>query len=310
MMLQDVQLISRIAVSIVMEAAPFLFLGAMLSAAVDRYVDAERIARRIPSGTFGRMAAGLVGGLAMPVCECGSVPLARRLLEKGVPPLTAITYMLAAPVINPIVLLSTYIAFGGNLRMVLARVIVVAVSAALAGWLCGRGAYGTRHANPGLMTAPPHGGHAHIHAPHPVSAEGRAKSQVPDLLSSGAAEFLDMGKYLILGALAAAAFKVFLPWQLVQALAGSAFLSIFVLMLMAVLLCVCSEADAFVAAAFVYVPPAAQLGFIGLGAMVDLKLMGMYFAVFPKRTAWVLVIVPTVCVFGLSWLLGFTIEAG
>jgi hypothetical protein len=310
MMLQDVQLMSRIAVSIVMEAAPFLLLGSMLSAAVDRYVDAGRIARRIPSGPFGRMAAGLLGGMAMPICECGSVPLARRLLEKGVPPLTAITYMLAAPVINPIVLLSTYVAFGGNLKMVLARVLVVACSAALTGWFCSRGAHGARHANPGPMAAPPHGNHAHAHAPHHVSAQGRGKSSVSDLLSSGAAEFLDMGKYLILGALASAAFKVFLPWQLVQALAGSAFLSISVLMLLAVLLCVCSEADAFVAAAFVYVPPAAQLGFISLGAMVDLKLIGMYFAVFPKKTAWVLVVAPTVCVFGLSWLLGFAIEAG
>jgi hypothetical protein len=310
MMLQDVQLMSRIAVSIVMEAAPFLLLGSMLSAAVDRYVDAGRIARRIPSGPFGRMAAGLLGGMAMPICECGSVPLARRLLEKGVPPLTAITYMLAAPVINPIVLLSTYVAFGGNLRMVLARVLVVACSAALTGWFSSRGAHGARHANPGPMAAPPHGNHAHAHAPHHVSAQGRGKSSVSDLLSSGAAEFLDMGKYLILGALASAAFKVFLPWQLVQALAGSAFLSISVLMLLAVLLCVCSEADAFVAAAFVYVPPAAQLGFISLGAMVDLKLIGMYFAVFPKKTAWVLVVVPTVCVFGLSWVLGFAVEAG
>jgi hypothetical protein len=310
MMLQDVQLMSRIAVSIVMEAAPFLFLGSMLSAAVDRYVDAGRIARRIPSGPFGRLAVGLLGGMAMPICECGSVPLARRLLEKGVPPLTAITYMLAAPVINPIVLLSTYVAFGGNLRMVFARAIVVAVSAALTGWFCSRGAYGPQRANPGLMAAPPRGDHAHIHAPHHVSAQALAKNLVPDLLSSGAAEFLDMGKYLIIGALASAAFKVFLPWQLVQALAGNAFLSISVMMLLAVLLCVCSEADAFVAASFVYVPPAAQLGFIALGAMVDLKLMGMYFAVFPKRTAWVLVVVPTVCVFGLSRLMGFLIKAG
>jgi uncharacterized membrane protein YraQ (UPF0718 family) len=282
----------------------------MLSAAVDRYVDAGRIARRIPSGPFGRLAVGLLGGMAMPICECGSVPLARRLLEKGVPPLTAITYMLAAPVINPIVLLSTYVAFGGNLRMVLARALVVACSAALAGWFCSRGAYGPRHANPGPMAASPQGNPAHTHAPHHVSSQERGRSSVSDLLSSGAAEFLDMGKYLILGALASAAFKVFLPWQLVQALAGSAFLSISVLMLLAVLLCVCSEADAFVAAAFVYVPPAAQLGFISLGAMVDLKLIGMYFAVFPKKTAWVLVVVPTVCVFGLSWVLGFAVEAG
>jgi hypothetical protein len=128
------------------------------------------------------------------------------------------------------------------------------------------------------------------------------------LLSSSAAEFLDMGKYLILGSLASAAFKVFLPWQLVQTLAGSTSLSIAVLMLLAVMLCVCSEADAFVAASFVYVPPTAQLGFMALGAMVDLKLISMYLSVFPKKIACLLIILPTLCVFGSTKLLGFILR--
>jgi len=124
MLLQDIQMLARIAVSIVLEAAPFLLLGSLLSAAIERYVDTERIGRRIPKGPLGRMAVGLLGGMLMPICECGSVPLARRLLGKGVPPLTAVTYMLAAPVINPVVLLSTYVAFGGNMKMVLSRAAV------------------------------------------------------------------------------------------------------------------------------------------------------------------------------------------
>jgi uncharacterized membrane protein YraQ (UPF0718 family) len=130
---------------------------------------------------------------------------------------------------------------------------------------------------------------------------------VLELLSSGASEFLDMGKYLILGALVSAAFKVFLPWQFVQALAGSASLSIGVLMLLAVILCICSEADAFVASSFVYMPPAAQVGFMALGAMVDLKLVGMYFSAFPRKIAWWLIIAPTACVFGLTQLFGLLV---
>jgi uncharacterized membrane protein YraQ (UPF0718 family) len=292
MVFQEIQLMARIAVSIVLEAAPFLLLGSLLSAAVDRYADTGRIARRIPKGPVGRMAVGLLGGMAMPICECGSVPLARRLLGKGVPPLTAVTYMLAAPVINPVVLLSTYLAFGGNMKMVLSRALVVACSAALTGWLCS-----------GRLCADFHPDLNRSHGSHRVSADKRRCRMVLDLLSGGASEFLDMGKYLVLGALASAAFKVFLPWQLVQALAGNASLTIAVLMLLAVVLCVCSEADAFVAASFVYAPPAAQLSFMAVGAMVDLKLAGMYFSAFPKKTAWALIIVPAVCVFGLSNLL-------
>jgi len=303
MMLQDIQLMARIAVSIVLEAAPFLLLGSLLSAAVDRYLDPERIARRLPKGPLGRMAVGLLGGMVLPICECGSVPLARGLLGKGVPPLTAITYMLAAPVINPVVLLSTYVAFSGNYKMVLARVLVVACGAALTGWLC-RGRLSSDFLADSIrLTLHPDLNHLHPHGAHGVSVDGRRRRKVLDLLSSGASEFLDMGKYLVLGALASAAFKVFLPWQLVQALAGNASLAIALLMLLAVLLCVCSEADAFVAASFVYAPLAAQLSFMAVGAMVDLKLMGMYFSAFPKKIVWTLIIVPVVCVFVLSNLL-------
>jgi uncharacterized membrane protein YraQ (UPF0718 family) len=303
MLLQDIQMLARIAVSIVLEAAPFLLLGSLLSAAIERYVDTERIGRRIPKGPLGRMAVGLLGGMLMPICECGSVPLARRLLGKGVPPLTAVTYMLAAPVINPVVLLSTYVAFGGNMKMVLSRAAVVAVSAALTGWLCA----GRMSSNGQSDSIQPMAGadltHPHPHAGQPIAAGGRSRWAVVDLLSSGAAEFLDMGKYLVLGALTSAAFKVFLPWQLVQALGGNAAMAVTVLMLLAVLLCVCSEADAFVAASFVYAPPSAQLAFMAVGAMVDLKLVGMYFSAFPKKIAWMLIVVPVVCVFGLSNLM-------
>jgi uncharacterized membrane protein YraQ (UPF0718 family) len=303
MLLQDIQLLARIAVSIVLEAAPFLLLGSLLSAAIDRYVKTDLIARRIPDGTIGRMAVGLLGGMAMPICECGSVPLARRLLGKGVPPLTALTYMLAAPVINPVVLLSTYVAFGGNMKMVLSRAVAVAVSAALTGWLCAGRISSKGQADSIQPMAGADLNHLHSHGGRPIAAGGRSRWAVVDLLSSGAAEFLDMGKYLVLGALTSAAFKVFLPWQLVQALGAHAAISVAVLMLLAVLLCVCSEADAFVAASFVYAPPSAQLAFMAVGAMVDLKLVGMYYSAFPKKIAWMLIVVPVVCVFVLSNLL-------
>jgi hypothetical protein len=180
---------------------------------------------------------------------------------------------------------------------------VVACGAALTGWLCSGRFWPDFHTDSNRPTLHPEVSHSHSHGSQCVAADGRRRRIVLDLLSSGAAEFLDMGKYLVLGALASAAFKVFLPWQFVQALAGEASLAIAVLMLLAVLLCVCSEADAFVAASFVYAPPAAQLSFMAVGAMVDLKLVGMYFSAFPKKTAWTLIVVPAVCVFGLSNLL-------
>jgi uncharacterized membrane protein YraQ (UPF0718 family) len=128
---------ARIAVSIVLEASPFLLLGSLLSVVIDRYLNQDRIARCVPVHPIARIAVGLVGGLLLPICECGSVPVARRLLAKGVPSQTAIVYMLCAPVINPVVLLSTYVAFGGNMQMVLARILLVAFSASILGWMLG-----------------------------------------------------------------------------------------------------------------------------------------------------------------------------
>jgi uncharacterized membrane protein YraQ (UPF0718 family) len=86
-----------------------------------RFSSAKRLALFLPKTRAGGVAVGLAAGLLLPTCECGSVPVAQRLLGKGIPTPAALTYMLAAPVINPVVLISTYAAFRGDLKMVLAR---------------------------------------------------------------------------------------------------------------------------------------------------------------------------------------------
>jgi uncharacterized protein len=301
----EFHLFARIAVSIVLEAAPFLLIGSFLSVVVERYATAERLARWVPSGRPAQIAAGLFGGMALPICECGVVPVARRLIEKGVPPRTVLTYMLAAPVINPVVLISTYVAFGNDLGMVAARAAVVGITAAAVGGLLGRGdpiALLNSHLLPaGCLSPEPcaHPGHHHEKA----GPGGSGRWAALELLRRSAAEFMAMGKYLIAGAVAAAAFKVFLPWQTIQFFAGNLATAVAMLMALAVLLSVCSEADAFVAAAFVYFPPAAQLAFIAVGPMVDLKLIGMYLFTFKRRPAVFLITAPIVCVYLLSILI-------
>jgi hypothetical protein len=233
------------------------------------------------------------------------VPVARRLIEKGVPPRTVLTYMLAAPVINPVVLISTYVAFGNDLTMVICRAAVVGITAAAAGGLLGRGDPSAL-LNSQLLSADRLSSERCAHSGHQHDETGEGWSgrwMVFDLLRRSAAEFMGMGKYLIAGALAAAAFKVFLPWQAIQLFAGNLAASIGLLMALAVLLSVCSEADAFVAASFVFFPPAARLAFISIGPMVDLKLIGMYFFTFKKRPAFFLIALPVAGVFLLSILI-------
>lgn len=295
---QTIDAFSRIAVAIFLEATPFLLLGALISALMSVYVDQTRLASLLPRSRFLNSFIGLGAGLLVPTCECGVVPVARRLMEKGVSSQLALTYMLAAPVINPIVLASTYIAFRGNLSLVFLRVLLVALPALILGCAFGKKQIltkGDRVDDPCRC-----GDSVHSCAEHGP----KGLSAVPAVLETGAQEFLSMGKFLIFGCLAAAFFKVYLPWEALRLFETNLFSAVALLMALAVLLSVCSEADAFVAASFVSFPVASQLAFVALGPMVDLKLIGMYYAVFRTNLVMALVLVPVMIIYPLSIALG------
>lgn len=309
----DIHLFASLVTAIVIEAAPFLLLGALVGAVVRVLVSREAMARLVPRSRAGQVACGLVAGMALPTCECGVVPVVRGLLAKGVPPAMAIPYMLAAPVINPVVLISTWVAFQGDWSMLLWRCVLVAIPASLLGGML----FETRGKDilrvpPGLDMASEHDhGHdcdcgdcdCHDHADHAPHAGGRAALALQVLAQTGR-EFLDMGRFLVFGAVVASLFKVLLPGSLVGLCADNVWLAVPAMLALAVLLSVCSEADAFVAAGFSMFPRAAQLGFVALGPMVDLKLIPMFYATFHRRVATALVVVPTLVVWVVSLALG------
>ncbi|MDQ3941160.1 MAG: permease, partial [Actinomycetota bacterium] len=108
--------------AVVVEALPFVLLGATVSAAIEVFVSEDAFQRvgRLPLPLQLPLAA--LGGFAFPVCECGSVPVARRLIRRGVHPAAGLAFMLASPIFNPIVLASTWVAYstrGVALEMVL-----------------------------------------------------------------------------------------------------------------------------------------------------------------------------------------------
>ncbi len=295
---EKIYLFAQVALSIFLEAAPFLLLGSLLSALLEKLLDPSALMRRLPRRPLAGAGLGLLAGLILPTCECGVVPVARRLLDKGAPGPAVVTYMLSAPVINPVVLLSTYVAFQRSLAMVAARVAVVAVVALVVGLATGRRLEGqaatsrVRAIFP--MTASPADG----------GPDGEAGGRALAVMVHAAEEFLSMGKYLIFGCLAAASFKVFVPWSTVRVFEDNVFLAVALMMALAVLLSVCSEADAFVAASYVSFPVAGRLAFVCLGPMVDLKLMAMYLSSFDRRLALTLIAVPPVLVYPLSLLAG------
>jgi uncharacterized membrane protein YraQ (UPF0718 family) len=208
---------SAIAAAIFIEAMPFLVIGALFSATIEVFVSTERLQRCIPRSLAGGLALGVGAGFLLPTCECGVVPIVRRLMHKGVPPHVAIAYMLAAPIVNPVVLASTYLAFRGSLTMVAARIVLAVVAATALGL------YARRLPNVLLDAGGSgKGGHAHD---HDHSGESFAR-KIRSVLIHTAREFMDMGKFLIIGALAAACFKTLLPEDIISLFSGSPVMSI------------------------------------------------------------------------------------
>jgi uncharacterized membrane protein YraQ (UPF0718 family) len=298
-MIETFRLFSAFALAIFIEAMPFLVLGALLSALIEVFVSTERILRIVPRSIAGGLSLGIFAGVALPTCECGVVPIVRRLMNKGVPPYVAIAYMLAAPIVNPVVLASTYIAFRGSLSMVLARIFLAVIVASVLALTARSLGNVVRPEKPDKDEDDPL--HLHHHHDH-VHQSGTSK--IRSALVHAGHEFMDMGKFLILGALFAAAFKTFLPENIMTVFSGSLSLSIAGMMILAILLSVCSEADSFVAASFVGFPAAAQLAFIGIGPMLDLKLIGMYGLAFQRRMVLALVIIPSILVYVIAWAMG------
>ena len=252
--------------SIVIEALPFILVGALASAAIAVF---------LPERAFGSIArlplalqlpCAALGGFAFPVCECGSVPVARRLIARGVHPSAGVTFMLASPVINPVVLASTWVAYGGHLRgaeMVGGRASLGLVAAAAAGFAIGR-------ARGAELLRPRATAHAeHDHGPGPAAFSSHLVS-----------DFLFMGKFIVLGAALSALVQATVPQAVIAKLGGTPVLAALSLMAVAYVLSLCSEADAFIAASFTSFSPGAQLAFLVLGPIADMKLTVLYGATF------------------------------
>ncbi len=298
--LQNFIMFSSIVVAIVLEAAPFLLLGSLLGAAFEVYMSRDTIEKYVPKSIPARVLCGIAAGAFLPTCECGVVPIVSRMMGKGVPASVAVPYMLAAPVVNPVVLISTYVAFQGDWAMLGWRVLFVAVPASVLGVMFSRS--GAHELLRGMV---PIGGFADSGCACGCGDEV-GDSKLLSLFSHAGSEFIEMSKFLILGACAAALFKTFVPPDVVTSFSGSLFPSIVLMMVLAVVLCVCSEADAFVAASFSMFPKASLVSFIALGPMLDIKLMVMFLAVFKARVAMWIMLIPLLTVLLMSVVLGST----
>ncbi|MFV2115457.1 permease [Micromonospora sp. LOL_025] len=253
-------------VSVMVQAVPFLVFGVLLSAVIAVFVPRSFWARALPRHPALAVPVASAAGVVLPGCECGAVPIAGSLIRRGVTPAAALAFLLAAPAINPIVLTATAVAFPDDPAMVLGRAVASLVVAMVMGWLwlrLGRADWIRLPRRPELDDGP----------------RGRA------FWGAVRHDVTHAGGFLVIGAAAAATINVVVPERWLQTLADEPVLSVLALAALAVLLSLCSEADAFVAASLSQFSLTSRLVFLVVGPMVDLKLISMQAGVFGRRFA-------------------------
>ena len=305
--------------SILFEGVPFMFIGTLLSGVIDAFVPSEKMEKILPRNPVAAIALSGVLGVVFPMCECGVVPVIRRLIRKGLPVSCALTYLLAAPIVNPIVALSTFAAFRGqHPGMVTSMRLLMGFGVAL---VCGMivqripaRALLNRPMLASLQKRRPatraRAQHVHqaasalayagvssernvafpivsaeeiVHLHDEAHAQKSFGQKIIGAIRCAAFDFLDVGFYLIIGAAIASVFNTAINKEVLLPLASNHVFATTGMMMLALLLSLCSTSDAFIAANFLTFPVTAKLAFMVFGPMMDMKLLFMYGLVFKRR---------------------------
>jgi uncharacterized membrane protein YraQ (UPF0718 family) len=254
--------------AVAVQGVPFLLLGTVVSAAIGAFVPERVFTRLLPRNQALAVPIAGAAGVVLPGCECASVPVASSLMRRGVAPAAALAFLLSAPAINPVVLVATSIAFPGQPKMVLGRLVASLATAVVMGWLWAR-----------------FGKEEWLRLPKRTRTTASSPAGMKAFVAGLQHDFLHAGGFLVLGAAAAATFNIAVPRSILDIFTGSSWLSLLLPALLAVVLCVCSEADAFVAASLSGFSPAAKLAFMVVGPMVDLKLIALQAGTFGRSFA-------------------------
>lgn len=301
-------------ISLLVEALPFLLLGILLSSALLFFVDEQQLIKRMPKNSILGAFFGSFVGFLFPVCECGNVPVARRLLTQGAPTSVAIGFLLAAPTINPIVIWATWVAFRDQPQVVVLRIVFSLIVATIIGWifsfqrdprpmmqpdLAKRVLYRiqTRQEpeRPPLLQS---GTYLLGQGESPLRLEMATPDDLPraqpvDRFSSAnvrlflenmVMELRELGGMLVVGSAIAASIQVLAPRELVVSLGQGPLTSILAMMLLAAVVSICSTVDAFFVLAFASTfTTGSLLAFMVFGPMVDLKAAGLLLSIFKPR---------------------------
>jgi uncharacterized membrane protein YraQ (UPF0718 family) len=264
---------TTLAISVVLESLPFVFLGILLSIIVQVWLPPQLLLRRLPRNAALRRAVLSLLGILLPVCECGNLPLARGLMSRGLSVSDSMTFLLAAPILNPVTVITTYQAFGWSDGILVSRVLGGFAIANLIGWLY------SRHPRPDTMLT--------ARFQEVCAAERRAPLS-GDRFRRSVALFADetsaMLPALFIGSAIAGIIQVGVSRELLISLGGNPVWSVFALMLLAFVVALCSNVDAFfVLALGSSFTPGAVIAFLLFGPMIDIKMLAMMRTTFTAR---------------------------
>lgn len=279
-----------LSLSVFIESLPFVFLGILLSTVVQVWVPQSVIDRVLPRNAALRRAVLSITGVLLPVCECGNVPLARGLMLRGFTVSEAATFLLAAPVLNPVTIITTYHAFGWSDGILAARIIGGFAIANLAGWLLNRSAEQSALLADGFRVQCAHG-HEHTH-------QGRMQRSLVGIAEETSA----LMPALVIGSALAGAIQVGAPRELLIALGSHPLWSVLALMLLAFIISICSSVDAFfvlsLSATFL---PGSIVAFLLFGAMMDIKMLALLRTTFTARALALLTGLVALCCLVIGW---------
>ncbi|WP_139977368.1 permease [Nocardioides litoris] len=279
---------STIFVAIVVQSTPFLLVGVLLSAVIAALLSDDLLKKVLPTRPVLGVPVAGAAGVALPGCECAAVPIAGSLVRRGVAPAVAMTFLLAAPAINPAVLVSTAVAFPGQPEMVLARFLASLTTAVLVGWwVLSRG--------------------DRLPIAQRIAEFGEGMTKREKFVETVRHDFLHASGFLVIGAMLAAAINTFVPRAIVDSVAGQAVLGVVTLALFAFLVALCSESDAFVAASLTAFSDTAKLVFLVVGPAMDVKLASMeagtFGVPFARQFVPVVILTAMLSAVGVGWWL-------
>lgn len=283
---ERIQTFSTIFLGIFIEAVPFLLIGSLVSGIIAVFIDRDTLLRYLPRRAIPAALTGAVMGMVFPVCECGVVPVTRRLYQKGLPLSVGIAFLLSAPVINPIVFASTYAAFGWG-PVLIGRYVLTLIIAFLVGLVF-------HFAKPEETILPAEMAGIGLKDSHQgPEAVAPGIERVWQVVVTAADDFLDMSRYLIVGSLLAAGMQTFISQNLLIQFGQGTTLSVLAMMALAFVLSICSTVDAFLALSFAGTfATGSILSFLVFGPMVDIKSALMFLGVFRRRVVLYLILLP------------------